>query len=955
MPDRASLRRALGLMKRRADYEYFFSRLATPDWIRPIEEEGLFNRPPATVRQGDYVQFPFWPELGYLARVAGDAPDLAAEVLLRIPATDNLRVHQDLTDVALKISGRNAAAWAEREAQWVTSHRWLGLLVPEKLAELTENVSIAGHQSEATHLTRALFDLQPDSKAEQVQEDGYQLPPKPRAKYDSWQYGKALQRVVSALTRAFDVRALRVFADLLERALELSASEQNGPPRDYSFIWRDAIEHGSIEDDDLTNALVSAVRDSAEIATKKLECATVVAELESRKWDVFRRLALHTIRVACPEQSDLTRERLISLAAFNDPTIYHEYAVLLKDRFGRLEGGDQAQVRKWIQAGPDRENMRDRHRRLSGQQLRPELEQAWVEQWQRDRLSPIRDGLPESWRATLDGLVQRYGPPEFDFVQHKATSVSWGAKSPVSVEHIQGLSTEELLRFLAEWVPEGKELLAPSREGVVQTLQGLGDAFFESQAQQAQRWRSLHPGYVATFLSSLARSVKAGRAIAWPAVLRLSIEVIEDEGNDWDTVWLKRTVADLLLAGFDAEPDARLPKEEGVLAWRLLEGLLRATDEESPKDRVSQDADNLTAAINSLAGKALEATIRYAVWAKREAAESSSTWSLDGSLPGVERILNEWVDPQSVRPADSRSIFGLQLGPLCWLDRKWVERHVAQLFPADVAHRPQRDVVWNTYLIYGTPFGQALDAFQSQYAQSVESLAESESTPGWQRHVRHRVAEHLMAFYWQGLLTHDGNDRLVNRFFEVADVKLRAHAMDFLGRSLRREDDLPPEPLRRLAELFEWRVSKISAIKDADERSREAQELSSFGWWFASAKFEPSWSLKMLVNVLRLAENVEPAHMVAGRLLEHLDKHGAEVAEALFLMVQTRRDYYTVAGWQEEARRILERLLAYNDAAVRQRAADTVDALLERRFHEFRDLSPGPSPGGQATSQPATN
>ena len=46
MPDLATLRRALGLIKRRADYEYFFSRLATPDWIGPLAEEGLFDHVP---------------------------------------------------------------------------------------------------------------------------------------------------------------------------------------------------------------------------------------------------------------------------------------------------------------------------------------------------------------------------------------------------------------------------------------------------------------------------------------------------------------------------------------------------------------------------------------------------------------------------------------------------------------------------------------------------------------------------------------------------------------------------------------------------------------------------------------------------------------------------------------------------------------------------------------------
>src|SRR5712691_7810091 len=117
MPDRTALRKALAAVKQRADYEYFFSKISSPDWLQPLLEEGLFKKPPSPIREGNYVRFPLWPESAYLARVAGENPDLAARVLFAIPETDNVRVHEDLVEVALKIGSRDAAKWAREEAK----------------------------------------------------------------------------------------------------------------------------------------------------------------------------------------------------------------------------------------------------------------------------------------------------------------------------------------------------------------------------------------------------------------------------------------------------------------------------------------------------------------------------------------------------------------------------------------------------------------------------------------------------------------------------------------------------------------------------------------------------------------------------------------------------------------------------------------------------------------------
>jgi hypothetical protein len=38
---------------RTANYEYFFERLDSIDWIGPLREYGFFKQPPAPTREGD--------------------------------------------------------------------------------------------------------------------------------------------------------------------------------------------------------------------------------------------------------------------------------------------------------------------------------------------------------------------------------------------------------------------------------------------------------------------------------------------------------------------------------------------------------------------------------------------------------------------------------------------------------------------------------------------------------------------------------------------------------------------------------------------------------------------------------------------------------------------------------------------------------------------------------------
>src|SRR5208282_5270321 len=152
-----------------------------------------------------------------------------------------------------------------------------------------------------------------------------------------------------------------LLCDLLDRAILLSnrrGAERR--PYDDSQIWRPAVEeHEQNSVPGLNSFLVTAVRKAVErIARKSPDSVPdAVRRLDQlgESWVIFRRIALHLLRLFPDSAPDLVRERLLNRKLFDDTAIRHEYFLLQQGCFGRLVVNDQSIVLNWIEVGPPEE------------------------------------------------------------------------------------------------------------------------------------------------------------------------------------------------------------------------------------------------------------------------------------------------------------------------------------------------------------------------------------------------------------------------------------------------------------------------------------------------------------------------------------------------------------------------------------------------------------------------
>ena len=125
MPTPEQVERAIQAMRKlNANYVYFFEHNDSSDWIEPLRARDFFKHPPAPVDHPDGMRsFPIWPESQYLARMADHAPDLVAQILLALPASDNVFVHDDIVQAALKLSGQLARQVSVRERKCIRTQK----------------------------------------------------------------------------------------------------------------------------------------------------------------------------------------------------------------------------------------------------------------------------------------------------------------------------------------------------------------------------------------------------------------------------------------------------------------------------------------------------------------------------------------------------------------------------------------------------------------------------------------------------------------------------------------------------------------------------------------------------------------------------------------------------------------------------------------------------------------
>ena len=950
-PERVN--KAISLLGRAEQCRYFFAKLENPEWIEPLRENGFFKNPPPRIedRTSETISFPIWPESRYLVRMASLKPEIVLDIILGIPDTNNTRVHEDVIDAALSMPANLAAKLADKAKEWVKSP--YQLLLPDKLGKLVTHLVEGEQVGKGFDLAGALFEVVPITRMSEIdlsnpaaqklfgKDQTVVKSTEPKSRFDLWVYYEdTIKKCIPILIQADGMRTLHFLCDLLEKAVEILQDNRDGA-NDFSNIWRPVIEdHEHNLGGDIENVLVSAVRDTAETIVKEKpdRMDGIVRHLKDRPWRVFQRLALYLLWRFPDAAPELTREWLVNREFFYDRSI-HEYSMLLKSCFGQLSSEHQDEMLSWVEAGPPTLNQNEhaQHRRF----------------WQKSRLSLIRDYLPEKWRRRYDELVDELEEPE----QPSCSTPSRPIGTKPSDE-LQTITVDELVEFLKRWQPSD-EAMKPTPEELARKVGEAVAASPTKFACEAPKFKGLDPTYVRAILGGFVNAVRDEKSLPWESVLELCEWVVQQPKEipgrrvreffaDRDWGWTRKVIAHLLEIGF-GEGDSEIPFEFKEKTWEILYPITRDSDP-TPEYEQEHGGDNIDSfmSINTTRDLAMHTVIQYALWCRRHFENLS-----DGKqrvqrgfeeFPEVREALDFHLEPDNDPSLAIRSVYGRFFPWLVFLDREWAKTNIPRIFPADETLRNLRDAAWDAYITYCPAYEEVFDVLSEEYHRAVEEIGRSDTEGSFDLYKK--LAEHLMVFYWRGKIELD--DELLIGFWEKASDDLSGYTIQFIGLSLEQTDgEVPENILERLRELW---GNRLKTVQDLEGPDNQLKQVTAFGWWFVSGKFNDTWALEQLKKALDLAKWVESHHLhgVIAKLSEIVSSPAMRepenrdipklVIECLSLLVRNEHRGWAVTTEKDNIRKILTFLLTKDEPELRESAESLVHELGARGYYDFRDL-----------------
>lgn len=922
------LERAAALIRKSpASYEYFFDNLDDPAWLKSLDAMKFFRSPPEPERSEDWVRYPGWAEARYLVRVAEQVPDEVLKIALAIPGSDNPRVHQNILEIAAKLPGSMAARLARKEAAWLRGYTAHLVGIPSAAASLLAHLAREGQTRVAFNLAGALLVLVPT--------DGVAgRPDGVAARIAEYEYARIIRDAWPALTEADPRRSLSFLCDRLGEVIRASEEQPGGAG--LTNFWRPAVEaHSQNVGNSLLDSLVDAVRDYAlAVAEAPDGWAVTMSVLDPRPEPMFRRIALHLLRVRGPANEVAAALSDHKLAY--DIDLWHEYGELLRARFADLGPDRQRAVLTTIGHGPEMEMTPWREQRGNTTEDLRRMERVS----RLERYALIADRLTGEHRDVFDALRRELGEREHPTFLSYTTSWT-GPTSPYSDADLAELEPRQVVERLREWTPEpGPQ--TPSPEGLGRVLEKAVAARPADYAAIAGELVGLDATYVRAALAGLADAVRAGQPFAWRPVIELCAWALEqratgnereaymDRDPDWG--WARKQVASLVSQAF-AEGAAEAPQSEREAIWGLLSILA-----EDPDPTPAQEArhggegmDPATLAINTTRGEAMHAVVRYLLWAERalgaEATRSGITFA-----PEARDLLERHLDVAVESSLAIRAVYGQWFPQFVRLDSEWARQLAPLVFPTSQERGAEFDAAWNAYVVFNRPFTGVFEVLRDAYAHAVARAAGEEESAARPGGPGARLADHLLTYRVLGA-TANGGDDLFARFWRVAGSALRKQVITQAGWSLERSPKLAAEIGVRFAATWEWIFRATSAS--------DPGALSGFGAWLGAPTLDGAWLLRQARAVLDLGVHLDLAPVVYRALPRLASQHPHDSLAVLREMMLTDTEGWSVHGATGEIREALRLVLATDDAKARRDAEELMHLLGARGMTELRDLVSG--------------
>jgi hypothetical protein len=955
------------LDKRESDYDFFFRNLLGPKWVKPLDERGYFNRPPAVKAAGDgLVQLGPWPPLLYLVRVAGLAPEQAIAICRKIPLTDNSRVYAEILNITLAVPDvEMSTALADKINEGIeTKYHLLGDGYHKLVARWASSDATTGA---ALDLVAKLLRFQPDPRQEEkrmrreTETTAWDTVLEPKPPFDLWEYHRVLSEGVIPLARRVPLETSLVLIDTLIHFLDLKVhnperaiDEQKGD--DYSSIWCKRVDGPIGEYVEPDEALIHAVTNACEECGRRNDpdlAGKIDAALKKSGWKIFERIRLHLYAKFPTLFQQQMRDEILSFPGYADDDYGRERAEMIREacrHFGAslLTPEEYNRIVEAILSGPDKEEFREHlgenftEERFAGRRYWLHRQQLWpfesiLHGVALLRFNEANGAVTEA--ASIDG----YSPIDMGGVREITSA------SPTPTDELGAKSDDELIRFLNEWDRTSRD---QGQWWVTIDREGLAGAFAKCVANQPDRfanwseqWKKItRPIFLRAAVDAATMQIQAKNfrglegwfhlchaVLAKDIPLDVDPKELSDE-SDTKPRWER------VRYGVQAFAEACLMVDSGfpAPATPALAGIVKAlclgpdTTLDRGESIFRENGDPLGTVINNIRGRSLSRLADLVIWLRKNGTAEQAR----EAQKFVTAVLEQRFAGHPPLTDPERAYLAVFYGRLWHVDEEWAKAKFAQIFPTEPVD--SWVATFGSYLRYSRAAGWLYDLIKGHYRLAldrIEMLREEEKKGNFSRDsALSALGQHLFLFYLWGRFPLEGDGSLLNQLLALETPKELGALLRNAGAILKNSPGMEPEVLARAAKFLEGRIAAAEARPPGETR----KEFGGFYSWLNNDQFPAEWRLTMFLRILNLQNASDASSLYVDCLSSMLAGNVALVVECFSKLTERAKEpnFYIQA---DEGRAILTAGFASTDPKIVRNAETARENLVAAGRAEFLD------------------
>lgn len=874
-PTREIVRRALPLLCGQPEHKYFFENINSLDWLEPLEQEKAFLQPEDIIKSDDGVNLPYWPPAKYLIKVAAKKPKKVLNIILKVPAVENTRIHEDFVEAAIIMPPDISVKICKIIGTWLINPYLLQL--PTMVANLA---GIYFHNKKFISHAISLCEKLLDVRNSNAQQKHYRL--------YSWQYNDLIKLIAPNL---ISIDANNRFIELLCNNLLNLIKDKHSKEFsiDYSHIWRRKIETSNLlNSNELSDVLINWIIDLYKSIVKenKAHLSQYITFLFNMEFPIFCRIALHLLRNHLSEKGlirdSLTNERLIKSI-----DTWREYSLLLQGSFSIFDESTKEHLLHFIDKiefyTPNDINKSDIERRRHYRCY-----------------YMVHNNLFGSWKNKFEEMRQQYGEidnPEFLIYTPGVKQIQ--PKFPISFDELKAKTIEEIKEFLITWNPPTEEWYGESIDGLTQLIVKLVDQRCQEFANNIQIFTCVNSSIAYAIIQGFRKALEGNQNLNWKAVLDFSLTIIANhEKNisitnpfiDIKCSDIKDLICDLLSLGF-LSTSSPITLECRERVWEIICICLKDTDPDEVREAKLKNIECYQIASNSTRGLALQCAIKYGLWIVRIKKIKKD----DANRHHYEElfvILDKHLDTNYEKSRAVHSVYGRWLPWLYWLDYSWTKDNIKQIFPSEASNLKYWHAAFDAYLLYTEAYNEVFCEIIEIYSDALNYLVQDAALDNEKPLTR--LVDHIILFYLRGVI--DLQSPLITKLYEKANLNARLHIINFMGRFLVKKFT------KQAIEFWEFRVNKSNELNDWSE-------LVEFGWWTGSENLPSKWVLEQAIFVLKRSSCIKQPHVLMERLIGLSDKYPKKVIEVFKLIVDKKVTDYGSLLWASSAEILIPQLM----------------------------------------------